>query len=261
MRVETIKVLDRALAVLGLLALDDNGRSLAEVTAALRIPKSTARRFLLTMAQRNFVEFEAATERYRLGSALAGLGGAMQRNGNIVTLALPVLERLSRQTGETATLNVRFGDVRVCLAQVEGRERIRYVQEVGQSAPLYAGAQGKLLLAGLDEAELAAYLDRTPLAALAAGTITSAAALRKELERIRRAGYAVASGELTPDAAAVAAGVRDRLGKIVASIGIAGPIARMTPAKLVELAPVVTEAGGEVSLSLGHPLTLIRKAS
>lgn len=247
MRVETIKVLDRALAVLGLLATTPKGLTLAEVSAGLRMPKSTARRFLLTLVRRDFVEAEADTERYRIGTALIGLAGGAHRGGNLAAIAQPVLERLSEETGETAALNVRFGDLRICLAQSEGRERLRYVMQVGESAPLYAGAQGKLLLSALEEAELADYLSRTRLVALAHDTITNPAALRAELAAIRERQYALASGELTSDAAALATAVRDRLGRVVAAIGIAGPTVRLTKGRLEQLVPVVRAAADEIS--------------
>lgn len=251
MRVEIIKVLDRALAVLGLLAMNQDGLTLAEVSARLKMPKSTTRRFLLTLVRRGFVEPEPSTERYRLGTALLSVATATRRENHLAALAQPVLDRLSREVGETANLNVRFGDVRICLAQSEGPARLRYVQEIGESAPLYAGAQGKLLLAAFAQAELDEYLSRTFLEPLARNTITDPDALRAELARIRTRRYAAASGELTPDASAIAAGVLDRTGRVVASIGVAGPAVRLTKARLAQLAPQIIEAANEISRKLG----------
>jgi DNA-binding IclR family transcriptional regulator len=252
MKGETIKVLERALAVLRHLALDPRGGTLAELSARLKLPKSTTRRFLLTLAQHGFVEHDPDTERYRLGLALLGLATTLQRNSNLVAVAQPVLERLRDQTGETAAVHVRLGDARVCLAVAESRERIRYVHEVGQTTPLYAGAQGKVLLAGLPPAERAAFLARVPLVPLADHTIVDPVALAAELERVARLGYALSSGEVTREAAAVAAPVCDRTGRTVASLGVTGPLTRMSPTRLTELVSVVVEAAEEVSRQLGH---------
>ncbi|HLI25455.1 MAG TPA: IclR family transcriptional regulator [Chloroflexota bacterium] len=261
MKGETIKVLDRALEIMRHLALDPRGRALGELSASLKLPKSTTRRFLLTLARHGFVEQDPETERYRLGLVVLGLSTAVQRHSSLAAAAQPVLERLRDDSGETAAVHVRFGDVRVCLAVAESRERVRYVHEVGQATPLYAGAQSKVLLAALAPDERAAFLARVPLRPLTERTLVEPMALAEELERVRRLGYAVSTGEVTRDAAAVAAPLHDRTGRTVASIGVTGPLSRLSAPRLTELVPLVVAAAADVSRRLGYPLALVQPAS
>jgi len=254
MRAETIKVLERALEIMRYLAQDPRGYSLSEVSAGLGLAKSTARRFLVTLVHQGFVEQDPETERYRLGLAILDLSLALQRNSNLVAIAQPVLERLRDLTGETAGLHVRLGDRQVCLAAVESRERIRYVFDLGQTTPLYAGAESKVLLAGMTPEERADFLARVPRVPFSETTLTDAERLREEVERVARLGHAISINELGRGAAAVAAPVRDRYGRIVAAVSVVGPLSRMTPPRLDELIPIVKEAADEVSRRLGYSM-------
>jgi DNA-binding IclR family transcriptional regulator len=145
---------------------------------------------------------------------------------------------------------VREGDEAVSVDFLEGSHSVRFVKPVGVRNPLHAGANGKAILAHLSDDEQGAYL-ATDLAPVTGRTVTSVRALRAQLTRIRRDGYAVSRGEATPDAAGTAAPVFDASGRVIASVAATAPLSRMTSdADAARLAGAVVAAAREITVAL-----------
>jgi DNA-binding IclR family transcriptional regulator len=123
---------------------------------------------------------------------------------------------------------------------------------------LHAGASAKVLWAFLPEPEIKRILDEIDLVPLRPNTITSRVGMCAELAAIRQRGYATSFEETDLGAMGVAAPVCDHTGQVIAGIGIAAPLSRISPEKVQEIAPVVLEAGRELSRLLGCP-TLVKK--
>lgn len=126
--------------------------------------------------------------------------------------------------------------------------------EMGRRFPLHAGSSGKSILAFLPTAELERIL-ADPLPALTPRTVTDSTALRAELERIRKLGYAVSVGERQPDAGSVAAPVFGFDDMVVGAISVCGPRFRVDESFVLNVAPHLVAAASSVSRSLGstHP--------
>jgi DNA-binding IclR family transcriptional regulator len=135
------------------------------------------------------------------------------------------------------------------LDQVAGSSALQPHNWVGQHIPLHATSNGKVLLSGLDEAELEQALGA--LTTYTAQTITGLPELRDELARVRDQGYAVAVDELEVGLTAVAAPVRNAHGDVVASMSVSGPSFRLGPDRMDEVIALLEEAAGEVSHRLG----------
>jgi len=117
---------------------------------------------------------------------------------DLIALAQPILSSLTAATHETSALNVRKGDEAEVIATKLSPQRLISMMRLGDRSPLYATSSGKVILASLAEDRLDAYLARVRLQSIAAQTLTSRSALRKEIEVVRSAGFGRAVEEFTP---------------------------------------------------------------
>ena len=132
----------------------------------------------------------------------------------MVSLATPVLEDLSRETGEASHFAVRMGDAVVVIARTGGAGAFQLTGRMGVVRPAHCTALGKIILAALRPEQLDAFLERAELKAFTAKSITEAAALRREIEEVRRAGIAFDDGEFDPELRCVGVPVRDFSGRL-----------------------------------------------
>jgi IclR family transcriptional regulator, acetate operon repressor len=232
----------RAMQVLESLAASPDGISVRDLSRAIGCGKGTISKMLGTLEHRHYVRRDAASGRFTLTWRLLALAFGHADRAGMPRVFLPVLQELADETDELVQLAVVDGDQVLFVAKAEGRgQSIRLLPLVGLWVPLHATATGKLWLATLSAKELARVLGRH-LAAVAPGTITSMAELRKELERIRAVGYALADEELAEGGRAIAAPIR-REGAVVGAVALSGPAYRLSLDRLHELAPRLIEAG------------------
>jgi DNA-binding IclR family transcriptional regulator len=239
-----------------LLALEHGPQSLGRVAHRTGLSKPTAHRLLASLSYRQMVIQDPQTGEYMLGPGSFGIADAVMRGvAGLGVLAGPVLERLSRETGETAALHVRAGLERVCIGQVPSPQPVRYTARVGAANPLHTGSMGKLLLAFSDDTERAELLDQLPLRAVTEATITDRATLEAALGQIRRRGYAVSHGERAIGVVAMSAPIFAADRQILAALSILGPESRLTDSVLAGLRPLLLEAAREITEQVaGHPV-------
>ncbi len=248
---QTILAIERATDGLALFAdSDEQTLGVTEIATALGLSKAVVYRILSSFRAKGFVELDEATRRYSLGERTLHLGLAYMNRLDVPGIARPVMEQLSKETNETATLSLRTGWTRVYVDQVTPERDVKMVVQLGQQVPLHAGASSKAFLAFLDPDEQKKYLER-PLDRLTGLTITSAKALRKELADINERGYATSFGERMEGAGSVAAPVLGHDGRPVAVISVCGPVERFRP-EAERAAKLLLEATGRVSRALGH---------
>ena len=224
----TIEVLRRAFDVLAVFGHAKPALSLAEIVAAVKLPKTTVFRVLSSLVERGYCEFDPHTGKYGLGFELLRLADIRRRQGNMHDIAMPVMREIRDAVNETVILSVRAGDSRVHIDFVEGLHTMRRMADLGVPAPLYAGAASKVLLAGIADNEIEAYLARTDLTAFQDTTITDPAVLWREVRTIRKRGFAESKGELFPGGGALAAPIKDFSGATVAVMDILTPEHRYT---------------------------------
>lgn len=193
---QPVKSADRTLEVLELLAERPGRHSLVELSRHLGIPKSSLHGLLRTMAQRGWVETDAAGLRFGLGMRALQVGAAYLDADDTVGVLGALLDRLSRQFGETVHLGRLDGSNVVYLAKRESTHRLRLYSAIGRRLPAHATALGKALLAGHDDATVDRLFGGV-LPALTRHTITTAQRLHAELDRVRARGYAVDREENT----------------------------------------------------------------
>lgn len=198
-----------------------------EIAAALDLSKAVVFRILVSLLDRGYVEFDAASRRYLLGPQTLKLGMAYQERADVQRSAHDALVSLSDRSGETATLSLRTGWERIYVDQALPREDIKMVVAIGRPFPLHAGASSKAFLAFLAPAEQERFFEQhRQLASLTERTIVCSAALRAELKEIRQRGWSTSSGERQIGAASVAAPILGADGQPTAVISVCGPAER-----------------------------------
>jgi DNA-binding IclR family transcriptional regulator len=185
----SVKSATRTLGVLEALAATGTRRSLAELAKELDIPKSSLHALIGTLQDMGWVETDSSGRQFRLGVRALLVGTAYVDHDDIVAATGDALDWLSETVDETVHLGRLDGPDIVYLAKRESTHPLRLFSAIGRRLPAHATALGKVLLAERTEAELDRILPE-PLTRLSDNTITDRDALRKELDRTRRRGWA-----------------------------------------------------------------------
>jgi DNA-binding IclR family transcriptional regulator len=201
-------VLDKAVAILEATV---EGASLAELVERSGIPRATAHRLAQALEVHRLL-IRDAQGRWRPGPRLAEFANAAP--DVLLTAAAPVLAALRDQTGESAQLYLRRADERLCVAAAERSSGLRDTVPIGAALPISAGSGAQVLLAWEPPEAVVTLLPRCRFTA-------------RTLAEVRRRGWASSVAEREPGVASVSAPVRDRGGRVIAAVGISGPIERL----------------------------------
>jgi DNA-binding IclR family transcriptional regulator len=244
------------LAILDMFARDRPEIGIGEMAQELGLHRSTTSRLAATLAMAGYLEPAGEPGRYRLSGRLAALGELVEAEGDVRRAALPYLQDLVQNLGETGHLAVLEGTEAVTIEVVDGWQTVRMHSWVGKRSPAHCSSMGKALLAGLPAAEIDARYPQARLEARTDRTITDTGELKRHLAQVRERGYAVDRQELEPHLCCVAGPVFDRTGTVVASISVSGPDSRIDEATIPAIAEVVRHAAWQISARLGAPRDL-----
>ncbi len=217
-----------------------------ELARRIGATPSTVSRQLGTLVASGLVEHVPATGRYRLGIRVVRLANAVLAGLDVRAVARPHLEELVRTTGETATLSVPGEEDAVTVDFVPSAHYVRHVTQLGRPSVAHATSAGKVMLAFTDRS-----VPRPPLPAFTPRTITDPAALAREIERVRRQGYAAAIEEREPGLAAVAAPVFGSVGELAGIVALQGPTARFGRTQIRAAVPLLLDRTAAISAALG----------
>jgi DNA-binding IclR family transcriptional regulator len=249
-RKAVVKSADRVLDVFETLAQKGRALTHTEISTELGIPKSSLSQLLGNLVERGYLAFTPGDNTYDIGTRLREVVERQRRRATLPDLAQPLCDRITRLTGESSSLNLpRDGmSQRVCGAN--SSQPLTFSMSVGETAPMYAVSSGKVLLAWLEERELQAYLQDTPLKPITRHTITSASALRRELKEVRRNGVAWSIEEYTPGIVGLAVPVFDPDGKVLGAFNVAMPSVRDTPQSRTLLVATLKDAAASLQKDL-----------
>ncbi len=226
----TIQALDRAVAILKVLAGAEGGLSLTELAEASGQAPATVYRVLSTFEAHGMVEVQPATQLWFIGQEAFRIGSAFLGRTSLVEQARGVMHALMAETGETANLAIADGGQVVFISQVETHEPIRAFFRPGTRGPIHASGIGKALLAYHAPEAVARIVREQGLAAFTARTITDPEALGAELEAIRARGWAMDDEERTEGMRCIAAPIFNEFREATAGVSISGPTVRMARA-------------------------------
>lgn len=246
-----VQSIGRAFAIMEEIARNRDGIGLAELSKRVGLHNSTTFHLVRTMVSLGYVRQMEDTKRYRIGRPLFALAANALDEIEMVSLATPVLEELSRETGESAHFSVRMGDAVVVLARASGPGAFQMSDRVGVVRPAHSTALGKIMLAALTEEQFERWLTRAELKAHTRNTITSADHLRREIAEVRLSGIGFDNGEFDVELRCVALPVRDFTGQVIGALGISGPVWRLSVDALQKRARIVRAAADRLSSEFG----------
>ncbi|WP_255952826.1 IclR family transcriptional regulator [Streptomyces odontomachi] len=247
-----IQSLERAAAVLRLLAGGERRLGLSDIAAALGLAKGTVHGILRTLHDEGFVEQDPASGRYQLGAELLRLGNSYLDVHELRSRALVWTDDLARASGERAYLGVLHQRGVLIVHHVFRPDDSRQVLEVGTMQPLHSTALGKVLCAYDPVARTQA--SQMARKTFTARTVSESNAFEAGLERTGARGYAIDIEETWEGVASVAAPIYDRRRIPVGAVGISGAVERVCAADEAlrpELIAAVRDCARAVSRDLG----------
>ena len=249
-RDSTVKSVARALELLAALS-EGEELALGDLAARASLVPSTAHRLLLTLIEAGYVVQNPETRRYCVGTRLLEYSVAVaQRLDDLRAAAGPVMATLVREVGETAHLTVLDRHDVLFVAQELGPGRVRMDVEPGTRVSAHVTAAGKSVLAYQSPESLDALFADWTLERFTPHTITDVAEFRRELEKVRRRGWALDYEEQEEGVACVGAPILSGQSLPTAALSVSGPTSRLRRASLPRLAVLVEAAAGSVAARL-----------
>jgi DNA-binding IclR family transcriptional regulator len=244
----SIQVIQRMMSLLAALSRHVTPVNLKQLAAETRLHPSTAHRILAVMVENRLVDrIEPGT--YRLGIRLLELGNLVKSRINVRQEAIVHMHLLHEEWGETVNLSVRHDDEVVYIERTaDSHSMMRVVQIIGARAPLHITAVGKLFLAEDGPDKCADYARRTGLPRFTENTLTDTDAFLREIEKIRRQGYAFDNEEAEKGVSCIGAGIFSDDGRLVAGLSVSAPSDRLNRG----WAPQVRQTAERISHAIGH---------
>lgn len=243
----SIQVIARLAQLLDAIAAQEDDASLKILSAETGLHPSTAFRILSSLIEHGFVE-RTTRGNYQLGIKLMQLGSRVHASVDIRKVALPLMERLRDDLGETVNLTVREEDEVVYIERTLAKRMIRVEQVIGSRAPLHVTAVGKLMLGDQGVAACRSYAKRSKLPAYTVNTHTKITALLQDCTESAKRGYALDDEEAELGVGCIGTLVRDASGHVVAGISVSAPIERRREDWIEQ----VMKTGAQLSTLLGY---------
>ena len=241
----TIAAVDRALTVLEALAAHPR-QGVTELSRRLDLTKSVVFRLLSTLEIRGFVVRKGDRPVYSLGYRMGVLGEQAGVQNTLLSAARPTMEQLREDTAENINLVIREGTKSLVLATLAGHHAMRIFANTGRYGPLHAGGGSMLLLAfaplALRDEVLAGHLQN-----FTANTMTNPIDLLARLDTICTDGFNIAVNDLDEGAFSIAAPIRNASGDVIASLSVAGAVARWDELRRRRFLALTQEAAAEIS--------------
>ena len=239
------EALARGLKIVTAFTAERRAMTLSDVAKHVDLPRATARRALFTLTQLGYAESDGRL--FRLTPRILALAGAYLASSGVATLLQPACERLSGDANEACSVAVLDGDEVVMIAHAAPARFADVSPGVGFRLPAYATALGRVLLAGLTDDALDAFLKALKPSALTPHTVTDRRALRRLIGETQRAGFALADQEAELGFRSIAVPLRRHDGKLVAAMNIGARIERASPATMRKaFLPLLRRAAAEL---------------
>jgi IclR family transcriptional regulator, KDG regulon repressor len=251
--VSNVQSLERALTILNKLSDYPDGIQIARLSEQVGLSKSTVHRLLATLSNMNYVVKDSESDKYKLGLQVLFLSRNILNNNDIVSTTKPYLEKLSREVNETVHLCIEDRGEIVYIDKIESNQTIRMYSRVGNRAPMYCTAVGKVLYSGMETGHFEELLSKVNFIPKTESTITTPEGLREEITKIKKQKYALDNIENEEGIRCIAAPIYNHTGKIIASFSISGPSNRVTMDKINDvLIEKMRQTSLDISRNLGY---------
>ena len=250
-RIKAVKTLDKLYTIIDLLEESGDMR-LHEIAERLMLNKSTVYRFLSSLCEHGYLKKDEETSRYSLGLRFINIAAGIVDRLDLRRIAHPHLVDLEKMIGETIHLTVFDGKTVVYIDKVESAKPVVMYSKIGNIAPFYCTAVGKVILAYQSTEKVDELLNDGGLKKHTENTITRKDLLLKELARIKKGGFAVDNEEHEENICCIAAPLWHHDGKVAAAISISSVRSRMNLDTLLQYVPCIKEKSEVISRELGY---------
>jgi len=244
-----VNALERGLAVLATFGRGRERMTLSHVAEATGLSRGTARRLLLTLSQLNYLASDGKL--FWLTPKVLNLGQGYLASFGRGEVATATIRGISEKLDESCSMAVLDGPDVVYVARAERQRVFSSRIDIGTRLPAHCSSLGRVLLAGLGEAELDAWIARHPLRAFTERTLTDPEKFRARIQEVRRLRYAIIDGELEIGSRSIAVPIIDRAGRTCAALNIGTSSARTSLEQLRRrFLPVLREAAQQIGSAI-----------
>ena len=246
---EFLTTLERGLSVLRAFSRERPEMTLSEVAVQTALSPAVARRCLHTLQELGYVVKQG--KRFLLTAEVMSFASAFLESMNLEQVVRPHLQEVRDETGDSSSLAV-FSDPDVLyLLHVSTNRMVRLAAGVGTRFPAHATSLGRILVAHMPDARVAAYVKTTPLQRFTENTIVDRRRLGQILKQARKNDYATIQDELDYGIVSVAVPVRAGSGDVIAAINCSTATSRVDPGEMLDTRlPVLRRAAREIEIEL-----------
>lgn len=249
-----IQSVERALQIIDLFDEQSPELKITSISEKLGLNKSTVHSLLKTLQKHHYIEQNPENGKYKLGMKLVERGNFIISTIDIRQVAKKYLTDLANKTSQTTHLGILNGCEGVYVDKVEGAQAVIRYSRIGRGIPLHATAVGKVLLAFQNPEEVQRLLDGYVYTRQTPNTITEESELLKELEKVRKQGYAVDDQENEQGVRCIAVPILNYQNQVIAAISISTLVSRVNYRELEEYILLLKQAGQELSEEVGYGL-------
>jgi IclR family pca regulon transcriptional regulator len=247
----SIQSLARGLNILELVAESSLPITLTEIANQAHLTKTTSQRFLSTLCSLGYLR-RRENKSYVLSTRVLSLAHIFLNTSSLVRMAKPYLDELSSELDKTVNLAVLEDVHTLFLYRREVRRFMKYDLGPGSKLPCYAGALGKVLLAGLSNEELNKRIDKIEFYPITPKTILSKKKLRQEITETKERGYSICDQELSLDMYSIAVPLLDKRGEVVAAVNVSMEFNSKDSPNLSRVIKILMEKGKIISANQGY---------
>lgn len=246
-----IQSIDRAALILKCFSEKRKEMKLTDIADELDLNKSTTHGIITTLKYHGLIDQDEETQKYRLGLYLIRLGNLVSNSIDIIDIAHPIIDEVSRNLDETVHLSKLDHNQLIYIDKVESNQSMRIFTTIGSRMPAYCTGMGKALLAFSDLDKIDELLPEV-FDAITPNTIIDRKVLLEEFKSIRENGYSIDNEESDIGLRCVAAPIFDYDGNAKYALSVSGPTVRMTEERIETIAKVVKSAAKRISKKIGY---------
>jgi IclR family acetate operon transcriptional repressor len=232
----------RLFALLEVIAAKDQRYALQDLVEETGLPKPTLHRMLQQLESAGLLRREGDSRLYGIGTRLRRLAENLLLNDSHHGARHAVLRHLVEEIGESCNLTALSGSEVVYLDRVETAAPLRFYLHPGSRVPVHCSASGKIFLAQMTPAQRRRLLANVPLEAYTPKTLTELEQIEREVQRVRKDGFALDDEEFLPGLLCIAALVPSENGPSNLCVAVQAPVMRLDVEKAKQFLPALQRA-------------------
>jgi DNA-binding IclR family transcriptional regulator len=220
----------RAFKILEVIRESPYSYGISDISRILGIEKSTVHAIILALEEAGVIKRDSKKKKFALGEGLLKLIGCAYGQLRLRDIAIPFLKDLVELAGETSFVGILREDHLQIIGIEEGPGDMKITSHPGTILPMLAGATGKLILAHMEPQKAERIIDMRGLPYYTGKSIINKDIYLKEIDRVRKEGYAIDEGEYIDGVWAVASPIYNH-GRMLGAIWVAGFLSRLNREK------------------------------